>query len=885
MEFEKAKEKFRRHKATLARKSKSRRKSASSSTLPAIANQKKQSSVKTSQNSTKGNYTSRSDGNGNKMLHSSSDTIVNKMKRRVKKAATVRNGALPSIASKRSIEDLDSVGDISMGCATDSTAVIRSKKKKSIKKKKEIVNRMTKKEIARLELLKDVAERKEKEEKRYRSTKHRREKEWSNVRVGDGGEQEDMNIFREKEIKVDRLIEEYEREMVKQHSSSNCVNSTSDPSDRLKMIEEESDDMIIVENDIIKCDSPPLKPTITLEIIQQHKQHLQNMHLKHLETHIDCKSSEHSPTKKSMTKDMLENHKKHVLSIGAMKQSAAEPIRKNVIKPTRLINKQRNTIVAGKNAPSPAVSKSHVASRSVERGHKNKMSASMSMTTSCDEYSDDDDFDMATQVIDEDFDTLPILDNGLEGVDENEESREYGSSGSGRCLNEQDDRNLIGLPNINDEDSKCDVSYNGYDSFIDSLHTQTSSAHTSTIQLLSTSSKKQLSKKSYKKRVARKVRDEGKATHSDDIDEADEEYDFDYEDENPNYADQHTSGIRCSPVSTTNSIPSTPSTGYMKKSERNSVAENVRGIELLKTGSRGQLGSECVSRGASRRRRSRLDQYDNTRPSSKVSRPSSRANKSSGSVRRSSQSSRQKMSETSLLTNKSARITDLESSGSISAGVFSPPTSSVRRRKRGGDSVNKLQVLGKDSSDISANHSDFKLDNKTTSSSINLDVDSGLTLKLDHIRKSEDEAVLSSQKSGKVSSISMPPDNLNSNKKLGPVHSNKRIEDKTSPIIKNTTSDTALDRIKQDKILQGLYPQHKDLFSCKASGIDNSPTMLDLRFKSGKQVLKREDSFDRLSKRITQQQSGTRTFLSNIIKSEAVVRGNKKRKNSRVKAF
>jgi hypothetical protein len=365
MKFQEAKEKFRRHKANLAKKA-SRTQSASSGTLPSLAKGKKRLGGKSDGKSKGGNFTSRSAGN-KELPESASDSKLAKVKqKRNKMVQSPKKGALPSISTRGATPtvastvpegDVDSVASLE-GSIDSITDVIDAKnsvassnsvtKKKKKKKKKEFVNRTTKKEQARLELLKEIAEKKEKEERRYKSRKRNQEMEWSNVRVGNGGEEKDMKVFRDKERRARMLIEEYEREMSKQQEypvstiqtekvidrpdwDSTAVNRNHKTraaviasAEEEESEEEEEEDLIVVEAEVKKSSASPfLKPTITLEMLQQHKQHLQAMHLKHLEVHIDNQNAEaqsrpptkEAPLRASISKDMLEKHKKHVLSL------------------------------------------------------------------------------------------------------------------------------------------------------------------------------------------------------------------------------------------------------------------------------------------------------------------------------------------------------------------------------------------------------------------------------------------------------------------------------------------------------------------------------------------------------------------------------------------
>ena len=964
MKFHEAKEKFRRHKATLAKQSATSR-AKSTGNLPAVdkKHRKNITAGEVGKNSKEGNYTSRSTGTNDKNSYkkSASDTKLQRVKKkrnRQQPPATNKN-ILPAIVpASGSLGVMDSEGDIDSlasieasvesidealnanTCNSDSSP--KKKKVQKKKKSKTIVHRMTKKEISRLELLKEIAEKKVKQEKRFKSRKLHRESDWSDVRVGQGGEEKDIQVFRDKEKRAAMLIAEYEREMSNQQESL-VKNIPDDVIDRpgwdnrvvknsSDMVEEESDDEYDEEDEdedviVAKETSTPLpsdllglKPTISLEMIQQHKQHLQAMHLKHLETHVNKKNLEEqsrpltkeAPIRTSITKDMLNNHKKHVLSMKNITTTVSDkPMKKQVLKTSPVTNskqtskhKSHNTgvrpgvKVAASSKPTPTKQDSSPPVRKSElRPSRSEMS---DVDGEDSDYDDDyfvaeDDFvgadddqkqeeeeekatpvpikkvpvkkspvkkkkkitthnhddmdDVGSQVMDDDDMVTPAM------VDS--EPQEEKKEVLGGCLNFSLTQQVSAIVSQDctaegTSNEEMDETYHGFDSFMDSLQVKASKVEHTHITLLHAPPSPQ------EEVIDDEVVVDNNTNEKEEATEICDEISFDDEDENPYDVDLYSAGvsIRCSPVAIEDDIedevhgPSTPTKAQLKQKQQHTEA--LRGIELLSSGSsRKKLLSPGGSRGGARKasKANRLEPYENGRPTSTTRslRPLSRSTlSSSGSVRKG----------TGLEHHDSAggggertplklRTNELESSGKFSlAGINSPPSSAVRRRKCSGPTVTKLEVVGADTNSSGLKTPDYTAVRRRSIGSSR----SNLKKPVNTLTVVADRDTGTRQP--KKHTEGMLPSNLE-----------HRVEGKTSRATKkdNTTAEGAVNhdsKIDQQEFGHSRLPHRRETFSKISQNIDETPSMLDLSIMkfNGEVQMKREDSFAKLSKRIISQQ-------------------------------
>jgi hypothetical protein len=280
-----------------------------------------------------------------------------------------------------------------------------------------------------------------------------------------------------------------------------------------------------------------------------------------------------------------------------------------------------------------------------------------------------------------------------------------------------------------------------------------------------------------------------------------------------------------------------------------------------------------------------LEQYENNssssssvvRPTSRSLRPLSRSTvTSSGSVRKGAQSNRlEQYDNTSAAAGRPVKVgtTDLESSGQFSAaGVFSPPSSAVRRRKRS-ETVNKLEVVETDTVCSTPDAST----NTSTSNSIrrrSLNSRSSVKQQIESLGKLE---VMESETSGSAD------DRKNTGvtsrqpmKKIDTILlSNLEHRAQTRRVkVSNENATTA--SVNYDSKIDQKHSDHTRLLHRNAGSlskisqkIDDTPSMLDLSIMkfNGEVKLKRLDSFDRLSKRIiTQQQSTSPTKMIKVMK-------------------
>ena len=193
---------------------------------------------------------------------------------------------------------------------------------------------MTKKEAARLELLKEAKVKQLKNnDKKFKSLREQQESNWTHVSVGRGAEEKDLQVFRmSRTQRIAALRQEYEEDARKQQSSLDVL-SPAENDDHDSNVIGEDEKVSPTNRDVRRLpaddDCLNLKPSISLELLQHHRQKLQAMHLKHLESHIDSQNKQPltSPDKKPsriITKEMIENHKKHVLSQGSAMSSDAK---------------------------------------------------------------------------------------------------------------------------------------------------------------------------------------------------------------------------------------------------------------------------------------------------------------------------------------------------------------------------------------------------------------------------------------------------------------------------------------------------------------------------------------------------------------------------------
>ena len=796
LKFKEAKEKFRRHKANLVKKA-ARTQSASNTKLANEALPSLTSSNKTTRHTKKskgGSVTSRSDGAEEKIRrlpNSENDAKfikAGRIKDKRLQQVVKKKSLLPSVRRDREkkLTNAEGIADseppIVQDCidmvlnSTEITTDSQAPKKKKIKRQKKIiVNRMTKKEIARLELLKEIAEKKEKEDRRYKSRKLIREKDWSSVRVGDGGQEQDMQVIRYQEKRAALLIEEYERDMSHQQhvvpaKHISVVNGPEAVIDRpvwdatvahkhqsshirplvrfTAAMGEESDagsDDDIMEADNKESSIPTLKPTITLEMLQQHKQHLKALHLKHLEAHIDSKNLEDGSapptadgrTRVSITKDMLQNHKKHVLASKneittiidkRIQPSVSEPITAeetseliDVTSKDQLSGETSNTSVISTTDCAPQLSKfakkSNLPTRRVVQKKKGKHVKSSDADLkkkfvsqhhdedidyndgfdsigSCSslEYANDD-FEPCSVMDDEDVETPMIIDD------------EQGLS-KAKKKNYVDNVEEISVLKVrNFGDSSVDENYEGFDSFMDSLQKKETTLKHSPIATISTTTGTggNISTASRNSLITMKEPPITFTEVSVVEENDDNEYnDVSFDEEDDTHLEIYSATVRYSPVTVNrenvteiiengklpgNDLVSTPSGRSLRSSG------SCRGMDSLRSGSRGQLLSPGGSRRGSRvaRKSSRLEQYDNGRPTSRNLRHLSRSKMcSGGSVRKSAHTSHLEQYDN---VSSNAQVTDLNSSGNLSnSGIFSPPSSAIRRKKKS-EGVTKLQVV------------------------------------------------------------------------------------------------------------------------------------------------------------------------------------------------
>lgn len=1031
LNFQEAKEKFRRHKAALAKKvtadsSSTRIKSASdASLLPSVGRSK--------ENSKEGNFTSRSAGHNAKkkqLKGNVSEPKLLKVRSRREKNTTTSTAkdSLPSIVPKKEPNegnfdpegDLNSVASVEASIDSIEEALHANnlvtntspKKKKKKKKNKEIIHRMTKKEIARLELLKEIAEKKLKEEKRYKSRKANRESDWSNVRVGNGGEEEDLKVLRDNEKRTAMLIEEYEREMLKQqqpsskktkppesvidrpdwddktviqktvckpkkevnvHKSAQKVSDDDESEDEYDdeyedECEDEDDD---VDDDIIAAEVEEkietqqkssllfLKPTISLEMIQQHKKHLQAMHLKHLETHIDSKILEEqsrpltkdAPVRTSISKDMLENHKKRVLSMQNKSITVSDnPIRKSVSPHKTILtkaksvnqNSQKSKVRSSDNdedeevkvkqaqAPDSKITVHHCEDIDEDDGFGAPSAPFNSvMLRSSQEYADEG-FEVESPLVlrddDDDLDTPAMMDYDPQVI---EEKTKPGTMLSTIVSQDIFDGKESAEDNIkkNDENEEDDdvgeITYNGFDSLMDSLQVKAEKAKVKHAHITLLNPATEVKPPSPKRRQVKVLT--ARKNSSTEIDEMEEEAEtdstkvnqdiveeekicdeisFDDEDDTPYDVDIYSaSAIRCSPVTIDNDIEDEVDCKLNSRTSTPSKAgtsaiTSLRGHEVLRSGgrarSRGQvtspgsgLGRGGVSRGGSRRggKSNRLDQYDNSRPSSKSSlRPLSRTKvTSSGSARKARASQRLEPYDNSV--EQRTMTNDLESSGQFSiSGLTSPPSSAVKRRKRSAV-VNKLEVVV----DKEENNASPKLTRGLSLSSPdavtnrNTSSRSGVK-KLDTVNTLE---VVKSEVSGGGGGFGGGGVSVNKNAGTESVPPKKRmeailpsnLEHRTQPKTKKSTNTDMTEKIVDSKIDQKerehcRLPHRHESFAKISHQIDDTPSMLELSMMkfNGEVKVKRVDSFAKLSKRIMTQQKSPNKMVNKV--RNTIVNGN-----------
>jgi len=1040
LKFQEAKEKFRRHKASLAKKgARTQSAAVAKQSLPSLTSDSKKS--RAARKGKGGSVTSRSEGADSEggVHKSSSDSRLARVRQSRKRGQrTTKKELLPVVSESTRAKTLDepegdaeSVAscepgnndsiDMALNSDGSSTQVVKKKVKKK-KKKKVIVNRMTKKEIARLELMKEISEKKEKEEKRYKSRKVR-ESDWNGVRVGDGGQEKDMKIMRDQEKRAAMLIEEYEREMsnqLQQEEQELQQRQQREVSVKAVSIESEggihdrpawddsvvkkpprsqsrptaqvtsaADDYSESEDDILEIEAndnaTQLKPTITLEMLQQHKQHLQSLHLKHLEAHIDSKNLEEEsapPTaegqvRASITKDMLESHKKHVL---AAENKSIRVINERAV-PTESVMSQRNIKKTTRNKGDASMKVPTSKSKSVTSNSKpdpistniakkpslpsHRVAPKRHVTvvkkeakTPFPEYHNDDidcddgfdsvggpcssqeydneyfEDDSQEVMEDEDMET-PMMMDDEEEVKKMEAAREVVVPSSSI----DNDKVVLKVRNF-DNEGGVDENYEGFDSFMDSLQQKEIERKHSPIATITTaigSGGNTSTASQAGTHVARSfvladvvMEEEEKDGGSDE----DNYNDVSFDDEDNTHLEVYSAGMRCSPVTVdiqenieedieTTHVPNGLSNASTPSRRKHRSSQSSRGSNALRGASRGQLASPGGSRV---KRSSHLEQYENVRPNSRTLRPISRSSLcSGGSVRRGSQSSRLEQYDNATPNN---RAVDLDASGNLSnSGIFSPPSSAVRRRNRheginklevvdGGNfpgtpssrnmnrsrnrsrsgmkRINSLEVVGTPNSKVTSMGS--RSGSSKTVNALGGDIDSNLTpnARRTTVRSGSGPRpvnkleVLSqfavamgdgdSYETSKSRRSSLDRPSSVMNESIDEVEEDMETEGTTKLQSPQPPVDSML-RSPKESDRSELFPSEEDdkllplkvrkpsaaKISNSSQQIDNTPSMLDMKFKkfSGNQnaKMKRMDSFDRLSKRIQQQQAVSTNVL------------------------